>query len=267
MQGATTATVTRGDAFGRALLDWARGIGDPEIIERDDGQIELGAGPDGYLAAFEGWPVAEQLALAHLRGRVLDVGCGAGRVAQHLQALGHDVVGIDSSALAVRAARELGVRRAKVASVDDVVGVLARFDSVLLFGNNLGVFGTPDRATRCLADWSAVARPGTRLFVESTDPLSGGAPVVDRPYARRNRDLGTPAGQVRMRIWYDRISTDWVPWFFAARSELRAIVAGTGWRVATILGTQRSEPYVAILELVRREARALGPHARPRTER
>jgi SAM-dependent methyltransferase len=246
---AAAAAITRGDAFGRALLDWARGFGDPEIIERDDGQIELGAGPDGYLAEFEGWPVAEQQSLAYLRGRVLDVGCGAGRVGQHLQALGHDVVGIDSSRLAVRAARELGLRHAKVSLVDDVVGMLGRFDSILFFGNNLGVFGTPARATRLLKHWSSVARPSTRIFIESTDPLSGGVPVVDRDYARRNRELGRPTGQVRMRIWYDRVSTDWVPWFFAARSELRSIVEGTGWRITIILGTRRNEPYVAILEL------------------
>jgi SAM-dependent methyltransferase len=245
----TSVTVTRGDAFGRAVLDWARGFGDPEIIERDDGLIELGAGPTGYLAAFEGWPVAEQQALAYLHGRVLDVGCGAGRVANHLQACGHDVVGIDSSKLAVQASRELGLRHARVASIDDVVDMLERFDSLLLFGNNLGVFGTPARATRLLSAWSAVAGAETRIFVESTDPLSGGAPVIDRRYARRNRERGTPTGQVRMRIWYDRMSTDWVPWFFAARSELRHIVEGTGWRVATVLGTERSEPYVAILEL------------------
>src|SRR5919197_1680858 len=37
----------------------------------------------------------------------VDVGCGEGRVARDLKALGHRVVGIDSSPTLVRAAREL----------------------------------------------------------------------------------------------------------------------------------------------------------------
>ncbi|MHB8440077.1 MAG: class I SAM-dependent methyltransferase, partial [Acidimicrobiales bacterium] len=79
---ATTPEV--GDAFGRALVSWAAGHDDPETYERPDGYVETGPGPDGYLAPFRRWPVAERLAMAQARGRVVDVGCGAGRVALHL---------------------------------------------------------------------------------------------------------------------------------------------------------------------------------------
>src|SRR5215831_18745532 len=39
-------------------------------------------------------------------GRTLDLGCGEGRVTRDLAALGHDVVGVDSSPTLVAAARE-----------------------------------------------------------------------------------------------------------------------------------------------------------------
>jgi SAM-dependent methyltransferase len=237
-----------GDAFGQAVSDWARGATDPEIIERDDGFIELGAGPEAYLAEFDNWPEAEQASVPHLRGRVLDVGCGAGRVALHLQQLGYDVVGLDYSRLAIRATKERGVRQARVASIKGVATTIARFDSVILFGNNFGLFGTPANAKRCLRAWSKAARPGTRLFLESTDPRSGGAPVIDRGYVLRNGRLGRPPGRFRMRIWYGGQSSEWIPWFFAARSEMRAIVRDTGWRTVRILGSGRGDPYVALLE-------------------
>ncbi len=51
--------------------------------------------------------VREQLWTGH--ERVLEVGCGAGALARRLQADGHDVVAIDSSAESVKAATELGV--------------------------------------------------------------------------------------------------------------------------------------------------------------
>jgi SAM-dependent methyltransferase len=40
------------------------------------------------------------------RGRTLDLGCGEGRLARDLAALGHDVVGIDVSPTMIAAARE-----------------------------------------------------------------------------------------------------------------------------------------------------------------
>ena len=88
------------DAFGRALVDWARGGTDPEIYERDDGFLDIGAGPELFLAEYRNWPSSERQAMRFVRGRVVDVGCGAGRVALYLQHRGFDVVGLDSSPLA-----------------------------------------------------------------------------------------------------------------------------------------------------------------------
>jgi 2-polyprenyl-6-hydroxyphenyl methylase / 3-demethylubiquinone-9 3-methyltransferase len=56
------------------------------------------------------WVVAEMTAkLGERRCRILDVGCGAGFLANHLGALGHDVTGLDLSddALAVAARHDL----------------------------------------------------------------------------------------------------------------------------------------------------------------
>ena len=237
------------DTFGRALRDWTEGASDPEIIERDDGVIELGAGPEAYLAAFDEWPPAEQLASAFLRGPILDVGCGGGRVALHLQRLGYDVVGVDYSRLAIQATRARGVHRARRASIEQLDAEVARSGSILLFGNNFGVFGTPANARRLLVEWARAARPGTRLFLESTDPFSGGAPIIDRAYCLENRRRGRPAGQVQMRIWYGGRSSEWIPWFFASRAELRAIVRHTGWQLVTFLASGRRDPYVAVLEI------------------
>jgi 2-polyprenyl-3-methyl-5-hydroxy-6-metoxy-1,4-benzoquinol methylase len=69
---------------------------DPAVIERDDGFVD----PEfvsGYFTEFRNWGLLERSAMRSVRGRVLDVGCGAGRVALYLQRRGHDVVGIDVS--------------------------------------------------------------------------------------------------------------------------------------------------------------------------
>ena len=80
------------DAFGHALLDHLEGRAGHELIERSDGYIDVSAGTDTYFAE----PSDEQrLVVEHAVGRILDVGCGAGRYALYLQVHGREVVGID----------------------------------------------------------------------------------------------------------------------------------------------------------------------------
>jgi SAM-dependent methyltransferase len=236
------------DTFGAALVDWAHGGTIPEIIERDDGVIEIGAGPEGYLAPFNEWPSAERQSMRSVRGRVLDVGCGAGRVVLYLQQKGIDAAGVDSSSLALRAAKLHGVKKTWCATIDDLDDRLHEFETLVFFGNNLGIFGTPVRARRILTRWSKVMPLGARILMESTNPFSGGAPVVDRAYCANNRTKGITLGQCRLRVWYDQSSSKWFSWFFVSRTDLQALLRGTGWRAVKFFSSAPDEPYVALLE-------------------
>jgi SAM-dependent methyltransferase len=79
------------DAYGQAMLDHFHGKDAWEIIEREDGFFSIGAGPELYFSEFEDWRTVEQQAMGFVRGRVLDVGCGAGRVMLYLRDKGYDV--------------------------------------------------------------------------------------------------------------------------------------------------------------------------------
>jgi 2-polyprenyl-3-methyl-5-hydroxy-6-metoxy-1,4-benzoquinol methylase len=83
------------DAYGRLMLDYFEGRPAAEIVERDDGLIMANQGPMNYFQPWRRWPAPERRAMRWARGRVLDVGCGPGRVALHLQSRGLQVTGID----------------------------------------------------------------------------------------------------------------------------------------------------------------------------
>jgi SAM-dependent methyltransferase len=236
------------DAFGRALLEWVNGGAEPEVHERDDGWIEVGAGPEVYLAPYERWAVAERRAMRLVRGRAIDVGCGAGRVALHLQEKGVDVVGTDASPLAVRAARRRGLRRVQRVSVEELGPQLPRFDTVLLMGNNTGIFGTPARLQAALRGWARQLGPEARILAESASPSGGGVPTLDPSYRRANRRRGRMPGQLRLRTRYHRAATPWFSWLYVSAPELRSLVKGTGWRMSTVLVSAEDEPFVALLE-------------------
>ena len=217
------------------------------MYERFDGFIEAGPGPALYLAGPQQWPAPERQALRLARGRVADVGCGAGRVALALQQRGVDVVGIDTSALALRAARRRGVRRVEQATAVRVGLRLSDFDTVVLYGNNFGIFGPPAQVRAGFAAWARHARPGTRILAESTDP-AGGAPAFDTAYGRANRVAGAMVGQLRLRIRYHDLASPWFWWLFVSPAQMRSLLAGTGWRMVRVFKGGRTEPYVAVLE-------------------
>jgi SAM-dependent methyltransferase len=239
---------TQSDVFGRALMDWARGGTAPEMIERSDGVTDLSAGHELYVAQFKDWPSSERRSVRYVRGRVIDVGCGTGRVSLYLQQRGFDVVGLDASPGAVRSARLRGVNETWCLSIDELSGRLELFDTIILFGNNFGLFGTPDRARRTLRSWARKTRSGARILAESTNPYCGGAPAIDRSYYRKTKQAGRMPGELRIRSRYRGHVGAWSNWLFVSRQEMRTILKGTGWRQAKVLGGLPSESYVAVLE-------------------
>jgi SAM-dependent methyltransferase len=238
----------RTDAFGRALGDWARGKTDPETFERDDGYTETGVGHELYVADFSAWLSAERRSVRYIRGRVVDVGCAAGRVPLYLQERGHDVVGLDSSPLAVRTAAARGVKETWCMSAEELTTDIGAFDTIVMFGNNFGIFGTPQRTRRVLTAWARRTPPGARILAQSTNPYCGGAPALTRSYYFRNRRRGLMPGQLRLRIRYRATVGPWFSWLFVSRAEMDMLLRGTGWRQSRIVGGRPSEPYVAILE-------------------
>ena len=147
------------DVFGRALLDWAHGGTTHEVLERVDGFAQLGAGPEVYLSDYKGWPAAERATLRLLRGRVLDVGCGAGRVTLELQRRGYDVVGLDTSPLAVRAARVRGVKEVWCSPLEDLGPKIARFDASCSLGTTLAYSEHHGGLDWCYRIWPRVRSP------------------------------------------------------------------------------------------------------------
>ena len=235
----------QGDVWGAILADVVAGRPAMEIIERDDGYM-LAFDARYFVAPFAQWddPV-ERRAMRFVRGRVLDVGCGGGRVCLHLQERGLDVVGIDASPGAVECCRERGVRDARVLALEDVDESLGAFDTFVFLGQNLGLLGSRTRARRLLRRLAAISTEHGRIVGETFDP-HGVDGLVHRRYRERNVRRGRMPGQLRGRIRYRDLATRWIDWLQVSPDELDELADGTGWRLTKTLGDGPS--YVAILD-------------------
>lgn len=235
------------DAVGRLLLDAFEGRRGVEIVERDDGCFMGSAvAPANYFAPFRSWPAHQRQAMRLVRGRTLDIGCGAGRVALHLQQRGQEVVAIDLSPLAVAVSRSRGVHDARVLSVTDVDEEVGPIDTIVMMGNNFGLFGSPRRAERLLRRFHSIGSDRRRIVAETLDPSTTDDPD-HLAYHDRNRQRGRPAGQARLRIRHRHYATPWFDYLFVSPAELESVIAGTGWSLTrTIPSADRL--YIAVLE-------------------
>jgi SAM-dependent methyltransferase len=234
------------DAYGRMVWGYLHGNSEPEIVEHDDGWFDTGYGASYYFTEFKHWPRHQQAAMKYVRGRVLDVGCGAGRCALYLQKRGQPVVGIDVSPLAVKTCRARGVKDARVMPFTQIHWGLGRFDTILMVGNNFGLFGSLRRARWLLRRLHSVTPPDARIVAESNDIYQTKNPR-HLQYHRYNRCRGRMSGQLRIRIRYQWYCTSFFDYLMVSPDEMKSILAGTGWHVERFLKSTGS-PYIAVIE-------------------
>jgi SAM-dependent methyltransferase len=240
--------VVIGDAYGEAMTAAFRGDARAiASVERDDGYIQPDIGID-YLAPLRRWMSHERVAIGLARGRVLDVGCGAGRVALHLQDRGSEVVAIDVSPGAVALSRERGVRDARVCAASGVRSADGPFDTIVMYGNNLGLLRDARHARWLLRRYAAVASPGARLLGGTLDPYETTNPL-HLAYHERNRRRDRLSGQIRLRIRFQEVASPWFDYLFVSRDELRGLAEDTGWRLADTVDSD-SPMYVGVLERI-----------------
>ena len=234
------------DAYGRAFLDYLDGRRVQVVIERDDGYLDTDLPTEQYFNPYEAWADHQKEAMQFMRGPVLDIGAGAGRVSLHLQSQGIEVTALDHSPGAVEACKRQGVRRAVCGTMRDSEKLIARAHTVVLFGNNFGLFNRAARAKRMLKRWAKIMPPGARILAESLDVYET-EDAYHLAYHRFNKRRGRAPGELRFRVHYATFKTPFLDWLMVSKQEMEAILDGTGWRVLKYLDSD-SPFYIAVLE-------------------
>lgn len=236
------------DAYGEQILaQYHNQTPNVEIIERDDNYIDTGSDQGLYFTEYKDWSDLERRAIDLARGRVLDIGCGAGRHALYLQEKGFDVTGIDNSPGAIKVCRLRGVRRAIVRPIEEI-GKFPKsaFDTILMLGNNFGLFGSAENALRLLEKMFRITAPEAQIIAGTLDPY-----VTNKKehleYHRFNRRRGRMAGQIRFRIRYGKAVGKWFDYLFVSPDEMEKILKKTDWQVKEFL-TSEDASYFAVIE-------------------
>ena len=221
------------DAFGHNMLDHLEGGGAHEIVERDDGFFDVSPGPGLYFAEYDDWPEDEKAAMGFVQGRVLDVGCGAGRHSVYLQAQGFDVLGVDVSPRAIEVCKARGLINARVVPITQINRRLGVFDTILMLGNNFGLVGNPKRAKWLLKRFRNATSQTGRIIAQTRDPYTTDL-AEHLEYHERNRQRGRMAGEARIRVRYKKYVTPWWDFLMVSQGEMEVIIENTGWTISKV---------------------------------
>lgn len=237
------------DAFGQMLMACYNGSDVSETVERDDGSTNT-IFAQAYFSDYTNWHPIEQKAMDFVNGRVLDVGCGAGRHSLYLQKKGFDVLGIDVSPIAIEVCKLRGLAKAKALSLDDIDFKPNSFDTIIMMGNNFGLFGSFSKARKLLKIFYKMTSEGALIIADTRDPYK-----TDNPkhlaYHSLNKKKGRMAGQVRIRTRFQTYVSDWFDYLMVSKKELTAILEGTGWTIKEFIDSDAPK-YVAVIEKLTR---------------
>ncbi len=233
------------DAYGHSIADYfekGRGL---EIIEREDGYIDLSSGPSNYFHPYDQWPEVEKNAIELAHGTVLDIGTGAGRVCLHLQEKGLECTGLDNSPNALRIAAARGVSNVILKPFEEIGTLNRKFDTITFFGNNFGLFGNRTKALEMLEILARITSDNAVILAESVDPLR--TDLTDHlEYQKENRSKGKLPGQLTIRVRYRKYITPWFEYLIVSRDEMEGILKGSRWHVSRFIDG-KGPLYVAVL--------------------
>jgi len=158
------------DLFGKAILDYQTNNAPEDLITETSISEEDEMSVAYLFRSFEEMPSIEQEALRLAKGKVLDVGCGAGSHSLYLQdEKGSDVTAIDISANAIECCRLRGLKNAIEIDVLDLDSDTNKFDTILLLMNGTGIFGTLQKVPAFLQKLKSLLNPGGQILIDSSD--------------------------------------------------------------------------------------------------
>jgi precorrin-6B methylase 2 len=224
------------DVFGQALTDQFI-HNEAEILWLHNSYDEPEEMPvDIFFRTREEMPSMELMALELCKGKILDIGAGAGSHALLLQEHKKDVTAMDISADAVQIMQQRGVRNAVVGDIN--LHSSEKYDTLLMLMNGIGLTGSLEGFKSFLNHANSMLNRDGQLIFDSSDIayLYEGTELPTSPYY----------GQVSYQYEYKGQKSEWFDWLYLDQNTLIATAKSCGWTCEIIFEDEQGQ-YLARL--------------------
>lgn len=168
---------------------------------------------------FNQMPRLEQKALSMAKGRVLDIGAGAGCHALVLQERGLEVKAIDISPLSCEVMKERGVKNAECVNLFNPQ-LQGKYDTLLLLMNGTGIAGKLNRLSMLLNRLKELLAEGGQILIDSSDLKY----IYENEDGSMDIDLNAPYyGEVDYQMQYKYIKGEPFDWLYTDPMLLASI--------------------------------------------
>lgn len=168
---------------------------------------------------FNQMPRLEQKALSMAKGRVLDIGAGAGCHALALQERGLEVKAIDISPLSCEVMKERGVKNAECVNLFNPQ-LQGKYDTLLLLMNGTGIAGKLNRLPMLLNRLKELLAEGGQILIDSSDLKY----IYENEDGSMDIDLNAPYyGEVDYQMQYKNVKGEPFDWLYTDPMLLASI--------------------------------------------
>ena len=218
------------DLFGKAILDFQTNTS-PEDIITETNISEADEMSVAYLFRnYNEMPKLEKKALQLCKGKILDVGCGAGSHSLYLQEKGFEVTAIDISENAIEVCSIRGLKNARVQNLVEVEN--EKFDTIILLMNGTGIFETLNKTSDYLQKLKSLLNENGQILIDSSDIIYMYDEDEDGSYS-------VPAenyyGELTFTIRYKNQTEDDFPWLYLDYNTLQNACYANGLQCELIL--------------------------------
>lgn len=195
--------------------------------------------------SYHEMPPLEQRALNEARGKVLDVGAGAGCHALALQERGLDVTAVDISPLSCETMKERGVANVECVNIFNQ-RFQERFDTLLLLMNGTGIAGKLSRLPQLLSRLKQLMNPGAQILIDSSDLRY----VYEDENGVLDVDLdGAYYGEVDYQMTYRNIKGKRFDWLYADSVVLAKCCRQCGLKCEILVQGQHYDYLARIVQM------------------
>lgn len=217
--------------MGKAIRDYFHQE-NPQDLQTETSISELDELPVAYLFRdFEEMNEIEQKALELSRGKILDIGAGAGSHSLYLQNERNlDVTALDISPRSIEVCRLRGIKKAVAENMLQFSG--ETFDTILLLMNGTGIFQSLQVIDLYLKKLHSLLNENGQILIDSTDILY----MFDR-----DEDGGVyiPAegyyGELDYIVHYKGESEDPIKWLYLDFNTLKNAAENNGFKIEKLL--------------------------------
>lgn len=209
------------DLFGKAILDYQTNNSPEDLITETTISEEDEMSVAYLFRSYKEMPILEQKALQLARGKILDVGCGAGIHSLYLQNEKKlDIYSIDISKNAVAACKLRGLKNVQVQNILEIDSnsSVNKFDTILLLMNGTGIFGTLKNTSQYLQKLKNLLNPGGQILIDSSD-------IIYMFDADEDGAYQIPAngyyGELQFTVSYKGEKEDSFPWLYLDYNTLQ----------------------------------------------